>query len=75
MYKKCEKVQSYVPRPKLQTDQVQAAADLINQAERPMILFGQGVILAEAEAEFKAFVEKTGIPAAWTIMGLSLIHI
>ena len=70
-YEKCEVIQSYVPRPKLQADQVQAAADLINQAERPMILFGQGVILAEAEAEFKAFVEKTGIPAAWTIMGLS----
>ena len=70
-YEKCEVIKSYVPRPKLQTDQVQAAADLINQAERPMILFGQGVILAEAEAELKAFVEKTGIPAAWTIMGLS----
>ena len=73
-YQKCEVIKSYVPRPKLQADQVQAAADLINQAERPMILFGQGVILAEAEAEFKAFVEKTGIPAAWTIMGLSAMN-
>ena len=70
-YKKCEVIQSYVPRPKLQADQVQAAADLINSAERPLIVFGQGVILSEAEETFKTFVEKTGIPAAWTIMGLS----
>ena len=70
-YKKCEVIQSYVPRPKLQAGQVQAAADLINSAERPFIVFGQGVILSEAEETFKAFVEKTGIPAAWTIMGLS----
>jgi len=42
-YKKCEVIQSYVPRPKLQADQVQAAADLINSAERPFIVFGQGV--------------------------------
>ena len=70
-YKKCEVIQSYVPRPKLQADQVQAAADLINSAERPFIVFGQGVILSEAEETFKTFVEKTGIPAAWTIMGLS----
>ena len=69
--KKCEVIQSYVPRPKLQADQVQAAADLINSAERPFIVFGQGVILSEAEETFKTFVEKTGIPAAWTIMGLS----
>lgn len=70
-YKKCELIKSYVPRPRLQMDQVQAAADLINGAERPFILFGQGVILSEAEAELKALVEKNGIPAAWTIMGLS----
>ena len=70
-YEKCELVKSYIPRPKLQADQVQAAADLINAAERPLILFGQGVLLAEAEAELKALVEKNGIPAAWTIMGLS----
>ena len=70
-YKKCEVIQSYVPRPKLQAGQVQAAADLINSAERPFIVFGQGVILSEAEETFKTFVEKTGIPAAWTIMGLS----
>lgn len=70
-YEKCELVKSYVPRPKLDQAKIQEAADLINQAERPYILFGQGVILSEAEEELKQMVEKAGIPAAWTIMGLS----
>ena len=70
-YEKCEEVESYVPRPKLDFEQLQRAAELINMAQRPYILFGQGVILGQAEAELRAFVEKTGIPAAWTIMGLS----
>lgn len=48
--------------------------DLINNAERPYILFGQGVILGNAEKEFKTFIEKTGIPSAWTIMGLSALE-
>jgi acetolactate synthase-1/2/3 large subunit len=52
---------------------VQQAADLINKAERPFIIFGQGVILGKAENEFKKFLEKSGIPAAWTILGLSAL--
>lgn len=70
-YKKCEKVSSYVARPVVDMEQIEAAADLINNAKRPYILYGQGVILGEAEAELKELVEKSGIPAAWTIMGLS----
>ncbi len=70
-YEKCHKISSYVARPAIEMEQVEAAADLINSAKRPYILFGQGVILAEAEAELKELVEKAGIPAAWTIMGLS----
>jgi acetolactate synthase-1/2/3 large subunit len=50
------------------------AAELINNAKKPFILFGQGVILGQAEEEFKAFVEKSGIPAAWTILGLSVTN-
>ena len=46
---------------------------LIDQAQRPLILFGQGVILSKAEEAFRKFVEKTGIPAAWTILGLSAL--
>ena len=50
------------------------AAELINQAKNPMIVWGQGVILGEAEEEFRAFVEKSGVPAAWTILGVSAIE-
>ena len=72
-YKKCSGVRSYQPVPPLQMDQVKQAADAINKAKKPMIIWGQGVILGEAENEFKAFVEKSGIPAAWTILGLSAL--
>jgi acetolactate synthase I/II/III large subunit len=70
-YKKCTKIRSYKPRPTLNLDKVAEAAALINAAKKPYIIFGQGVILSEAEAELKALVEKAGIPAAWTILGLS----
>ena len=67
-------MRSYRPKPKLDLDSVKAAANLINSAKRPFILFGQGIILSKAEQEFKAFIEKTGIPAAWTILGLSALE-
>lgn len=72
-YKKCNGVRSYVPVPKTNSDSVKAAADLINAAKKPMIVWGQGVILSRAEAELKAVIEKAEIPAAWTIMGASAI--
>jgi len=72
-YKKCEGVRSYKPVPKVDTSILKSAAQAINDAKNPMIVWGQGVILGEAEQEFKAFVEKSGIPAAWTIMGVSAI--
>ena len=50
------------------------AAKLINAAKNPLIVWGQGVILGEAEDEFRAFVEKSGVPAAWTILGVSAIE-
>ncbi len=70
-YTKCEHIRSYRPRPIVRKEFIAEAAQLINSAQRPFILFGQGVILGKAEQEFKAFVEKSGIPAAWTILGLS----
>ena len=70
-YTPCTKLDSYVPRPPVKEEKVKEAAELINNAKRPYILFGQGVILSQAEEELKQLVEKTGIPAAWTIMGLS----
>ncbi len=70
-YKKCTKIRSYIPEHQVDPFKVKAAAWLIDQAKKPLLLFGQGVIIAQAEAELKAFVEKTGIPAAWTLLGLS----
>ncbi len=72
-YEKCKGVRSYQPIPQLQLDQVEAAAKAINAAKKPMIVWGQGVILGEAEEEFKSFVESSGIPAVWTILGLSAL--
>ncbi|RXK57775.1 biosynthetic-type acetolactate synthase large subunit [Lacibacter luteus] len=72
-YKKCEHIRSYRPKPIVRKEYVEEAAKLINAAERPFVIFGQGVILGKAEKEFKAFIEKAGIPAAWTIMGMSAI--
>lgn len=68
-YVKCNHIRSYRPKPKVRVEYIEQAAALINQAKKPFVLFGQGVILGGAEAEFKAFIEKSGIPAAWTIMG------
>ena len=73
-YKICDGVRSYKPVPKVQTENLKSAAQLINSAKKPLIVWGQGVILGQAEKEFKAFVEKTGIPAAWTIMGVSALE-
>ncbi|WP_405246633.1 biosynthetic-type acetolactate synthase large subunit [Cellulophaga sp. Asnod2-G02] len=70
-YEKCTGVRSYVPVPKPNMNAITEAARLINDAKKPMIVFGQGVILGRAEAELKELVEKAGIPAAWTILGLS----
>lgn len=72
-YQPCTHIRSYRPKPIIRKEYVAAAAELINRAEKPFIIFGQGVILGKAEKEFKAFVEKTGIPAAWTILGLSAL--
>ncbi|MGZ9675826.1 biosynthetic-type acetolactate synthase large subunit [Flavobacterium sp. GNP001] len=72
-YKKCTSIRSYHPKPILNINKVQEAAALINNAKKPFIIWGQGVILSQAEAELKALVEKSGIPAAWTILGLSAL--
>ncbi len=72
-YKKCDHIRSYRPKPIIRKEYVEEAATLINNAERPFVIFGQGVILGNAEKEFTAFIEKAGLPAAWTIMGMSAI--
>jgi acetolactate synthase-1/2/3 large subunit len=72
-YQKCEHIRSYRPKPIIRLSYVDAAAALINEAKKPFVIFGQGVILGHAENELLAFIEKAGIPAAWTIMGMSAI--
>lgn len=72
-YTPCQHIRSYRPKPVVRMSYVEEAAALINAAERPFVIFGQGVILGRAEAEFRAFIEKSGIPAAWTILGLSAL--
>ena len=72
-YTKCNYIRSYRPKPVVRNEYIEQAAAAINAAERPFVVFGQGVILGKAEEEFKAFLEKSGIPAAWTILGMSAI--
>ncbi len=66
-------LRSYRPKPIVRTEYVVEAAKFINEAKRPFVLFGQGVILGNAETEFRQFIEKSGLPAAWTILGLSAL--
>ena len=72
-YKPCTGIRSYAPEPQINIEDLQAAASLLNQAKRPFIVWGQGVILSQAEKALKTFIEHTGIPAAWTILGASAI--
>ena len=72
-YKKCVGIRSYSPIPRIDKNKILEAANLIDSAKKPLIVWGQGVILGNAEKEFKSFVEKSGIPAAWTILGASAL--
>jgi len=72
-YTPCNHIRSYRPKPLIRKEYIDQAAELINQAKKPFILWGQGVILGEAEKEFKAFIEKSGIPSAWTVLGAGAI--
>ena len=72
-YSKCKGIRSYNPLPKINSSSIDDAVTLINKAKKPFIVWGQGVILGNAEDEFKSFVEKSGIPAAWTILGASAL--
>ncbi len=72
-YSKCKGIRSYNPLPEINSSSIDDAVKLINKAKKPFIVWGQGVILGNAEDEFKSFVEKSGIPAAWTILGVSAL--
>lgn len=72
-YSRTSFLRSYIPFPDPETENIKAAAELINRAQKPLALVGQGVILGNAEQELLAFLEKGGIPFASTILGLSAI--
>lgn len=69
-YEKCTQIRSYRPMPKLNKATLEEAAELINAAKKPYLLIGQGIMLSNAEKELLAFVEKSGIPVASTLLGL-----
>ena len=72
-YVPCTHIRSYRPKPIVRKEYIEEAAKLINEAKKPFVIFGQGVILGKAEKEFKAFIEKGNLPAAWTVLGLSAL--
>ena len=69
-YERCTKIRSYHPKPEVNKQVVKAAALLINQAKKPFLVIGQGIMLSNAEKELLQFVEKSGIPVASTLLGL-----
>ena len=72
-YRPCTHIRSYaLPAPASETA-IDAAARLIDEAERPFVVFGQGVVLSHAEEQLMAFLKKGGIPAASTMLGLSAL--
>ncbi|MDR2969506.1 MAG: biosynthetic-type acetolactate synthase large subunit [Tannerellaceae bacterium] len=73
VYEKLNYIRSYRPVPNIADEQIEAAAELINQAKKPFALVGQGVILGNAEEELKTFLEKANIPAGTTALGLSAL--
>ena len=68
---KCNFIRSYIPTLPLKTEKVEKAAELINNAKKPLALVGHGVTIGKAEEELKAFLEVADIPAAWTMLGES----
>jgi acetolactate synthase-1/2/3 large subunit len=72
-YEPCQEIRSYKPMPVINQDRLEQAAELVNNAKKPFLIFGQGILLSEAQDELKALIEKTGIPCAATILGISAI--
>ena len=70
---KLDYIRSYQPVPDPDEEAIHQAAELINNAQRPLVLVGQGVELGNAQAELRAFIEKAGMPAARTLLGLSAL--
>lgn len=72
-YKPCISLRSYIPRPTLQPEAIARAVEMLNAAERPLVLVGQGVKLAGAEQKMIELAETGNLPMATTLMGISAI--
>lgn len=72
-YKKCESIRSYIPYPKISLEAVDMAAQMINHSKKPFVVYGQGIVLSGAEKALATFLEKGGIPAGSTLLGLSAL--
>ena len=72
-YEKVSSIRSYVPVPEPDPARLDEAARLIDEAQRPLVMVGQGVLLGNAEAQLRAFLEKSGMPVASTLLGLSAV--
>lgn len=72
-YKKLDFIRSYEPFPSPDEEALRSAASLLNGAERPLVLIGQGVTISNAGDQVAAVAEKAGLPIASTMMGLSAI--
>ncbi|MCL8538950.1 biosynthetic-type acetolactate synthase large subunit, partial [Chryseobacterium gallinarum] len=72
-YRPCHTLRSYKPDPVPDMERISQAAEMINRAEKPFIIAGQGIMLGKAEQEFLEFAEKSGIPVAWTVLGMGVI--
>lgn len=72
-YRKCDFIRSYEPVPELDYDKIQLACEILDTAEKPLMIIGQGVILSHAEQEVIELIEKADIPVASTLLGLSAI--
>lgn len=70
-YEPVKSIRSYKPESPIDFHQIEEAARLINLSKKPLALVGQGVIMGNAEKELLDFIEKSGVPAAWTLLGLS----
>lgn len=72
-YEKCNFIRTYVSKPTLDHEKIKEAAELLNNAKRPLILAGRGVIVSQAEGLVKELAEKANIPVATTLLGLSIL--
>ena len=64
-------IRSYDSDPEPESGSIEETARLLNGAERPLVLAGQGVMISGAEAALAALAEKAGLPVGCTMLGLS----